>query len=189
MVNEADTTETSQEPTTENGATSSSTIPTEGELYKITVINDTIKSPRKLMQGTVNGVEVKVNYGSPSVKGRTIFGDLVPYGKVWRMGANEASQVTFGSNALVGEQLVPAGTYSLFSEPADKNNWTIILNKVTDQWGAYDYDASKDVARATAKGSVVEQPVEQMDFSLSSAGLELHWADLVVTVPIKAAGK
>lgn len=155
-------------------------------MYKITIVNDSIKSPRKSMNGKIDGVEVTVNYGSPSVKGRTIFGDLVPYGKVWRTGANEASQITFANPVAIGDKIVQAGTYSIFSEPTDKNNWTVIFNSVADQWGAYDYDASKDAARVAAKGSVVEQPVEQMDFSISSAGLEMHWADVVVTVPIRA---
>lgn len=179
--------ETSQEQTVEAVANLATAVPTEGSLYKIITLNDTIKSPRKVMKGTINGAELSIDYGSPSVKGRTIFGDLVPYGKVWRTGANGASQITFVSDVVMGDKAVPAGTYSLFTEPTDKTNWTVIINKVADQWGAYDYDKAQDVARVPATATTVDKAVEQMDFSISEAGIELHWADLVITIPVKAA--
>lgn len=159
-------------------------LPMETDLYTIKVLNDSIKSPRKELSGKLGEAMVTINYGSPAVNGRSIYGDLVPYGKVWRTGANEATSITLDAPLTVGEATVPAGKYALFTEPADKMNWTIIFNEVSDQWGAYDYDAAKDVARIAAVATEVKENAERMEFIITDAGLEMHWADLVVTLPM-----
>lgn len=162
-----------------------------GENYTITVLDTTIKSPRKELRGTVDGVGVTVNYGSPSVNERTIYGDLVPYGKVWRTGANEATRITFDQAVVVGEEGTPleAGTYSLFTMPADRDNWTIIFNKTAEQWGAYDYDESADAARVTGTAAALSSPAEQMDFALEGDEVVLMWSDLQVGFPVAAAAR
>ncbi len=160
-----------------------------GENYEITIVNDSIKSPRKELAGTIDGVDITINYGSPAVNGRTIYGDLVPYGKVWRTGANEATQINFSAPVAIGTEgsLVPAGTYSFFTEPASKESWAFIVNKDDDQWGAYDYTADLDVARAAGTATPTENFSERMDFSLDAEHIRLHWADLVIALPIKKA--
>jgi hypothetical protein len=92
------------------------------------------KSPKM----TAETKNVKVTYGQPSKKGRVIFGDLVPYGEVWRTGANEATEITFSSDVVISGKTIKAGTYTLFTIP-QKNTWTIILNSELKQWGSYGY--------------------------------------------------
>lgn len=90
--------------------------------------------------------DIKVIYNRPQKKDREIFGKLVPYGKVWRTGADEATEIKLFKDYKLGDKVVKAGTYSLFTIPGEKE-WTIILNSDLDSWGAYSYDESKDVAR------------------------------------------
>lgn len=159
--------------------------------YNIEVLDTTVKSPRKQLKGTVNGVEVMINYGSPAVNDRTIYGDLVPYGKVWRTGANEATRITFQQDVKVGTEgsVLPAGTYSLFTLPTDKNNWTIIFNKTADQWGAYDYSEEDDALRVTGMAEETSTPAERMDFALDGENIELMWSDLVIMFPVAPAAR
>ena len=103
-------------------------------------------SPKSFVGQTVGYTKVIINYGSPGVKERSIWGGLVPYGEVWRTGANEATTIEFDSEILIEGNRVPAGKYSLFTIPG-KDKWTVILNEVYDQWGAYKYDENKDILR------------------------------------------
>ena len=162
-----------------------------GQNYTVTTLDTTIKSPRKELKGTVDGVEVTINYGSPAVNERTIYGDLVPYGKVWRTGANEATRITFAQPVKVGAEMasLPAGTYSLFTLPADKDNWTVIFNKTAEQWGAYDYAEGDDVLRIKGTAEPVTSAAERMDFALDGNDIELMWADLKVSFPVTAGSK
>ncbi|THH40101.1 DUF2911 domain-containing protein [Neolewinella litorea] len=159
--------------------------------YNIAVLDTTVKSPRKELTGTVNGVDVTINYGSPAVNERTIYGDLVPYGKVWRTGANEATRITFKQDVKVGAEgaTLPAGTYSLFTLPEDKNNWTIIFNKTADQWGAYDYSEADDALRVKGMAEEVSTPAERMDFALDDNNVEMMWSDLVISFPVAPAAR
>lgn len=128
---------------------------------------------------------VKVLYGRPQKKGRSVFGSLVPYDKVWRTGANEATEVTFFQDIKLGEQEIKAGTYTLLTIPG-KKSWTIILNSDTDVWGSYYYDKDKDVAR-------IDVPVKNTDeieyFSIAftketdGANMILAWDNISVAVP------
>ena len=95
---------------------------------------------------------VKCTYGQPLKKGRTIFGELVPYGKLCRTGANEATEITFTTNIKIGETFLPAGTYRLFSIP-EKDKWIIILNSELGQWGDFTYDAANNVLTYKAEVS------------------------------------
>lgn len=128
---------------------------------------------------------IKVLYGRPQKKGRRIFGNLVPYDKVWRTGANEATEVTFFKDVKLGEQEIKAGTYTLFTIPG-KKSWTIILNSDTNVWGSYYYDKDKDVAR-------LDVPVQNIDsteyFSVAfkketdGTSMILAWDNISVAVP------
>ena len=155
------------------------------------VIDGTIKSPRKELTGEVGGVQVVINYGSPAVNDRVIYGDLVPYEKVWRTGANEATKITFEQDVIVGADAkkLKAGTYSLFTLPASKDDWTIIFNTEAEQWGAYDYDESKDAVRAAAASKPANAKAERMDFGLSDNSIMLMWDDLMVEFPVSASSK
>lgn len=106
-------------------------------------------SPNATVSQTIGTTQVTITYGRPKVKGRTIFGDLVPYDTVWRTGANEATTITFSDDVTVNGEPLDAGTYSLFTIP-QQERWTIIFNSVADQWGAYNYDDNEDVLRISA---------------------------------------
>jgi hypothetical protein len=105
-------------------------------------------SPKSFVGQTIGYTKVVIHYGSPGVKGRTIWGELVPYGEVWRTGANEATTIEFDKDVYIEGKLVPEGKYSLFTIPGEEE-WTVILNEVYDQWGAYKYDKEKDILRFT----------------------------------------
>lgn len=103
-------------------------------------------SPKCFVGQTIGYTNVEINYGTPGVKGRKIWGGLVPYNEVWRTGANEATTIQFDNDVIIKGKLIPAGSYSLFTIPTEKD-WTVILNKVYDQWGAFKYDKNEDFYR------------------------------------------
>jgi osmotically-inducible protein OsmY len=143
-------------------------------------------SPNAAVSQTVGVTEVRVTYGRPGVRGRTIFGDLVPYGEVWRTGANEATTISFSTPVQVEGESLEAGTYGLFTIPGE-DTWTIIFNNTADQWGAYNYDESQDALRVEVD-SESAATTELMTFAFpavsdTSATLALRWAD--VRVPIQ----
>jgi len=103
-------------------------------------------SPKASVMQTIGTTDVTISYSSPGVKGRKIWGGLVPYDKVWRAGANEATKITFGSDVWIEGKKLSAGSYGFFVIPREKE-WTIIFNKVAVQWGAFEYNESQDALR------------------------------------------
>jgi hypothetical protein len=136
-------------------------------------------------EGTVGGVDVTLEYGRPKVKGREIWGGLVPYNEVWRTGANEATTIALGSDAEIEGKALPAGTYSLFTIPTPEG-WTVIFNKTANQWGAYNYDPKQDALRVEVKPKSGD-PVEEMDFVLEGDQVVLRWEKLRVPFTVQAA--
>lgn len=135
------------------------------------------------------GKSIKTDYSSPRMKGRKIFGDLVPYDKVWRTGANEATTFVTSSDVAVGGKSVPAGSYTLFTIPG-ANKWTLIINKKTGEWGIpYKYE-SDELARIDMKVSKVSSPVENFTINYEKAGngctLQLEWDTTRASVDITA---
>lgn len=135
-------------------------------------------------EGTIDGVDVTIEYGRPKVKERKIWGGLVPYGQVWRTGANEATTVAFSKNVKVEGQALAAGTYSLYTIPG-KSEWTIIFNSVAQQWGTK-YDESKDVLRVTVKPQAGSEHVEEMTFTVGDSAVTLTWEKLAVSFSVAA---
>jgi hypothetical protein len=134
-----------------------------------------------------DGKTIKTDYSSPRMKGRKIYGDLVPYGKVWRAGANEATTFVTDADLTVGGKDVPAGSYTIFTIP-NQDSWTLIINKTTGEWGIpYKYEAS-ELARVDMKVSPLPSPVE--DFTLgyvpSDGGctLQMDWETTRASVDI-----
>lgn len=129
---------------------------------------------------------VRVIYSRPQLKGRSL-SELAPAGQVWRTGANEASEITFYTDATFGGKPIKAGTYSLFTIPGDKE-WTIILNKNLNQWGAYSYDESADVLRVSVPRSTDSTSLEEFSMAFSEADggaqLAMGWEKTRVVVPI-----
>ena len=141
----------------------------------------------QLKKGDDTAPLIKVVYSRPSVKGRVVLGELEAFGKVWRLGANESTEIRFFKPATIGGKTIPAGTYSMFAIP-EKDQWTIIINKQTDRWGAYTYDESKDVARIKVPVKQLTTAVEALAItftaSASGANLNIGWDKTAVEVPI-----
>lgn len=117
-------------------------------------INKRVSPPVSVVSDNKDGLQMAIHYSSPFVNGRTIWDSLVAYNKVWRTGANEATVIEFGKDAVIEGNNIAAGSYSLFTIPTE-TGFTVILNSVADQWGHYDYDESKDVLRFTVPNTEV----------------------------------
>lgn len=122
-------------------------------------------SPRDSIAVSVNGKEISVAWGSPSVRDRQIFGGLVPWGQVWRTGANEATALRTEADLMIGGQRVPAGSYTLYTIP-EPESWTLIINRETGQWGTQ-YDPGLDLARVAMQVEALDEPVEQFTILLA----------------------
>lgn len=136
-------------------------------------------------EGSIEGVGVILEYGRPNVKGREIWGGLVPYDKVWRTGANEATTFSIDKDVMVEGEELAAGTYGLFTIPGE-SEWVVIFNKVPDQWGAMKYDEGEDALRVTVTPEEAEF-VESMEFAVEDADVVLRWENLAVPVTISVA--
>ncbi len=132
------------------------------------------ESPRKNTEGKIGAATISVNYGSPSVKGREIWGKLVKYNKVWRTGANECTVFKTDKDLVIEGKKLPAGEYGFFTIPSEKGKWTLIFNSDSKQWGAYDYKDKKDVLRIDVTPQEVEN-TEELAFSVNSDG-SVYWA-------------
>lgn len=141
------------------------------------------QSPPTTMEYKAGDANITINYSQPAAKGREIYGELVPYGEVWRTGANEATTFTTDKDITIGGQKVAAGTYALFTIPGE-DEWTVILNSEAKQWGAYKYDEEKDVARFTVKPEA-HKMTENMTFSGDKNTIYLDWAETRVPMKIK----
>jgi hypothetical protein len=140
-------------------------------------------SPAATATGKAGGADITINYSSPSVKGRTIWGELVPYGKVWRAGANAATTFETTKDITVEGKKLPAGKYSLFAVPG-QNEWQIVFNSQTGQWGTQ-HDAAKDVLTVNVKPRASSSMNERMAYDVNNNGIVLKWENLEVPVMIK----
>lgn len=140
-------------------------------------------SPKASISQRVGLTDIAIAYGRPSVKGRTVYGDLVPYDQVWRTGANEATTISFSDPVTINNQPLPAGSYSLHTIPG-REEWTIIFNRVANQWGSYEYDAKQDALRVKVRPeSAPKQEVLAFVFPVvsdDSAVVAMHWDTLRV---------
>lgn len=140
-------------------------------------------SPAATATGKIGDADITITYSSPSVKGRTIWGELVPYGKVWRAGANAATTFETTKDITVEGKKLPAGKYSLFAIPGE-NEWKILFNSQTGQWGTQ-YDASKDVLAVSVKPAAQPSMSEQLVYEVTGNGIVLKWEKLQVPVSIQ----
>lgn len=151
-------------------------------------------SPLALSHITLDdGTYVKIHYSSPRKRGREIFGGLVPFGEVWRFGANEATEITITQPILFGGEEVEAGTYAVFTVPGE-DEWTIILNRNLGQWGAFSYAEDADYARLTVPAERADDSYEAFTITLeenedgSGAMMHVAWDTTRVSVPIEPRG-
>jgi len=146
-------------------------------------------SPPGTADVTLKGKQITIAYSRPSMRGRKIMGELVPYGQVWRTGANEATTFTTPIDLNIGGTNVPAGKYTLWTLPSE-STWKLIINKQTGQWGT-EYHEDQDLARVNMQKSQTSHPVEQFTISWkknsdSSADLVMEWENTGVWVAVKA---
>lgn len=163
--------------------TEQATTPTDAA-YETVVIKGDIASPMKEMRTKMGEETLIVNYGSPSVKDREVWGSLVPFDAVWRTGANEATTFESSADLKIQGQDLPAGKYGLFTIPTKDGDWTVIFNSTWEQWGAYEYDESKDVLRVTATPTMREEGSETMEFVMKDNKLVLQWEKLELPIKI-----
>ena len=128
------------------------------------------ESPPAKAENTVDGINIAINYHSPKVKERTIWGGLVPYDQVWRTGANNATTIDVSADVKIGKNKMPKGKYALFTIPKKGDNWTVIINKEADQWGAYNYKESEDLFRFDVTVERTLENTESMKFDIHSDG-------------------
>ena len=146
-------------------------------------------SPPAETSQTVDGKTVSIHYNAPSMRGRKIFGGLVPYDKVWRTGANPATSLKTDINLKIGSATVPAGSYTLYTLPS-ASGWKLIINKQTGQWGTK-YDQSQDLARVDMKTDTLSSPQEVMSITLEpfhdkTSSLHVRWETTDASVPVVA---
>jgi len=147
-------------------------------------------SPAGTADTTVDGVHVEIEYSRPYVRGRRIFGELVPFDEVWRTGANEATALATDGDLRIGDALVPAGEYTLYTIPGE-SAWTLIVNRDTGQWGTT-YDDERDLVRIPMRSGTLAEPVEQFTirFEPAEAGalLVLEWERTRAEVGVRGGG-
>ncbi len=145
-------------------------------------------SPTQTIKQDFGLSSIELSYSRPGKKGRKIFGDLVPYGKVWRTGANDATTLSFGEEVMIGGTKIPPGKYGLLTIPG-KDNWTLIISKQTDVTSPNDYKQESDIVRVTAKPTSMDETVETftMQFANLKPGtcdLLVRWDNTTVALPI-----
>lgn len=151
-------------------------------------------SPLSKSDYVVGLTRISLQYSRPSVRGRVIFGDLVPYDKVWRLGANEPTKITTSTDVNFASNdgkvyLLPAGTYAIFAFPSANGNWKIVFNSDTEQWGAGNYEADKDVITLNLDAMPHEFTetlfIDINDISLTGASIVICWEKIKVVIPFK----
>ena len=143
------------------------------------------KSPRQQVTGNVGETTIDIDYSAPSVKGRTIWGGLEKYGKVWRAGADANTTFSFDKEVQIGGATVPAGKYGFFMIPNEDDDWVIILNKKNDGWGAYSYNEDDDVLRMIINPKFVKDTIEELSYIIVENGIEFGWGKARIFIPIK----
>ena len=147
-------------------------------------------SPHETASVTLGSDTITITYGRPSLKGRKVGGEVAPYGQVWRLGADEATKLTVTGRTRLGDVELAPGSYSLFAIPGT-GKWTLIINKVAEQWGAFSYQESEDVARFDVPVKHPGEPAEQFTISLTRqsekrADLTFTWGDASVSTTVTA---
>ncbi len=147
-------------------------------------------SPTQTVKQNFALSSIELSYSRPAIKGRKVFGDLVPFGNVWRTGANSATILTFGEEVIIGDKKIPAGKYGLVSIP-NKDNWTLIITKQTDITSPAAYKQENDIVRVAAKPMQLNDKVENFTIQFAnlkpnSCDLQLMWDNTAVSLPIKA---
>jgi hypothetical protein len=141
----------------------------------------------KIQDKATEPVVMRLIYSRPQLNGRKIFGELQEYGKVWRMGANEATEIEFFKDVKINNKKIKKGRYTLYAIPFP-DKWTMIVNKETDTWGSFRYDQSEDIVRMdvpVVKNDIAEAMTIVFDKSASGADMNVYWDNVKVSLPIE----
>lgn len=149
------------------------------------IAQKTRASPKETTNGKINQSDLTITYGAPYVKGRVIWGELVPFDKIWRAGANEATTFEFSKDVDIENQKLPAGKYSFFLIP-NKEKCTIIFNNDFNQWGAYKYDIDKDQLRLDVKPLISSDQVEKLVYEIDQNNILIKWSNWVIKFDVKS---
>lgn len=147
--------------------------------------SETKPSPPATATGKISDANITINYSSPGVKDRIIWGQLVPFDKVWRAGANEATTFETDKDIMVEDKVLPAGKYSLFVIPKENDSWIAVFNSEAKQWGAYKYDETKDVIRVFVSPQNSEKMYERLTYEISPNKTTMYWANLALPISMK----
>jgi hypothetical protein len=147
-------------------------------------------SPKATVEQTIGYTDMSITFSRPGVKGRVIWGELVPYNEIWRTGANEATVFTTSGDVMIEDQVLPAGSYAVFTIPTS-DSWTVIFNKKHDLWGSNEYDEKEDALRAQIKPQAAEHK-EWMSFEFSDLSTErghlvLRWEKLMLPIRLETS--
>jgi Protein of unknown function (DUF2911) len=145
---------------------------------------DKPKSPPEIATGNINGASITINYGSPSVRGRKIWGELVPFDKIWRAGANSPTTVLTDKELSIGGEKLPAGKYSFFVIP-NASETLIIFNKSQDKKGAFNYDATQDQVKIKVKPQASEASTEKLVYTINKSDITLTWEKWNLVIPVQ----
>lgn len=142
------------------------------------------KSPKATTRGTINGANIEIVYHQPSARGRKVMGELVPFGQVWRTGANNATTFMVDKDIKVEGKALPKGTYALFTIPGEKQ-WTIIFNKNANQWGAFNYDKAEDALRVDVKAKKADDYIETFKIWVNDEDVLMGWENTEVKFKVE----
>jgi len=143
----------------------------------VTFITCGQSSPAEKATGAIDGVNVTIEYSSPRAKGRTIYGDLVPYGEVWRAGANKNTTIEFSHDVKIKGKTLPKGKYGFFIITENSDDWIAIFSKKNDAWGHFSYDKSDDVLRVNIKASTSKDNKENLAYKVNKNAIKFEWAN------------
>lgn len=160
--------------------------PASSEVETTSSEEDKRPSPLEVKEGKIGDKSFKIQYGSPAVKGRAIWGDLVPYNVVWRTGANEATFIEITQDITVEGKNLPAGKYSLFTIPKESGPWTVIFNSEWDlEHGHFQYDEKNDVLRVESVPTWESTSSERLSIEIESPGIVIRWEKLKLPITIR----
>jgi hypothetical protein len=145
------------------------------------------RSPHETVKGAIDGAQITIEYGRPYMKGRQVEGGLIPYDRVWRTGADEATTLTTDKALKIGNVSVPAGKYTLYTQ-ASESEWKLVINKQTGQWGTV-YDEKQDLARVPMTKKALTEPLEQFTIAIDDGSgpggtIKLSWNKTEASVPV-----
>lgn len=151
----------------------------------VSLVGYSQKSPVKQAQGSINGTEITIEYSSPRVKERVVFGELIPYGEVWRAGANKNTTIEFSNDVEINGQKLVAGKYGFFIIPNTNKGWIAVFSKKNDGWGAFSYSKDRDALRIETKVQNNKESQEELTYSITKKGIKFSWENVNFTLRVK----